>query len=185
LPATDDLVQTWVYTDVGELPFQEYFVHRQCQPKVTGFRFENVEQATPAPGVLESIHNSDLVIFCPSNPWVSIDPIIAVPGIRGAMVGKHVVAVSPIIGGLAIKGPAAKMYAELGIEPSALSVAQHYHPLLSGFVFDNIDIDQAGALTDMGVKIFITDTIMKYSADRTRLAKEVLKFGEKLLHNNC
>jgi LPPG:FO 2-phospho-L-lactate transferase len=180
LPATDDSVQTWVYTDVGELPFQEYFVHRQCQPKVTGFRFENVERAIPAPGVLEAIHNSDLILFCPSNPWVSIDPILALPGIKDELDGQPVVAVSPIIGGQAVKGPAAKMYAELGIEPTALSVARHYRSLLSGFVFDNIDRDQVDAVKETGFKSLVTDTIMKTAQDRARLAKEVLRFGNKI-----
>lgn len=180
LPATDDMVHTWVYTDIGELPFQEYFVRRSCQPKVTGFRFEGVESAAPAPGVLEAIHHADIVLFCPSNPWVSIDPILALPGIKDAVDKKPVVAVSPIVGGRAIKGPAAKMYADLGINPTALSVVKHYSPLLSGFVFDEIDKDLLEAVAETGVKTLITDTVMKSQEDRTRLAKEVLRFGKKV-----
>ena len=180
LPATDDPVQTWVYTDVGELPFQEYFVRRQCHPKVSGFRFEGVEQAIPAPGVLEAIHHADLVIICPSNPWVSIDPILTIPGIKDELRAQKIVAVSPIIGGQAVKGPAAKMYTELGIEPTAYAVAKHYGSLLDGFVLDNQDEAQADTVKSSGVQTLVTNTIMNSSQGRVRLAKEVVKFGEKI-----
>jgi LPPG:FO 2-phospho-L-lactate transferase len=116
------------------LPFQEYFVHRQCHPRVSGFRFADVKQAHPAPGVLAAMREADLVVICPSNPWVSVDPILSIPGVRPTIDGQLVVAVSPIVGGQAIKGPAAKMYAELGIEPSALAVARHYGELLEAFM---------------------------------------------------
>ena len=119
LPMTDDFTPTWVYTIEGEMPFQEYFVRRQCQPIVTGFHFQGADQASPAPGVLEAIHQADLVVFCPSNPWVSLDPILSIPGIRAAVAARPVAAVSPIIGGQTVKGPAGKMFAELGIPPSA------------------------------------------------------------------
>ena len=128
LPMTDDPVATWVDTqEAGWLPFQEYFVHQQCQPRVTRFRFQGAETAKPAPGVINAIRAADWVIFCPSNPWVSIAPILAIELIRECLVGKRAAAVSPIVGGQAIKGPAAKMYQELGIEPSALAVARQYH----------------------------------------------------------
>lgn len=180
LPMSDQAVPTWVDSDEGELPFQEYFVHRQCHPRVTGFRFEGVEQAHPAPGVLDALQRSELVIFCPSNPWVSLDPILAIPGIRPALDGRRVVAVSPIVGGQTIKGPAAKMYAELGIQPSALSVARHYHTLLAGFVLDRVDADQAEAVQGLGIQPLVTDTVMKTGLDRRRLAEEVLAFGATL-----
>ena len=139
LPMSDDPVPTIVLTDQGELAFQEYFVHRQCSPIVTGFRFEGIQQAAPAPGVLDAIDAADYVVVCPSNPWVSIDPIIHLPGVRQTLGGKVVVAVSPIIGGKALKGPAAKMYQELGITPSVIAVAEHYGDLLTGLVVDEID----------------------------------------------
>lgn len=180
VPMTDDSVPTWVNTDQGELPFQEYFVHRQCHPRVTGFRFQDVERARPAPGVLDALQEADLVVICPSNPWVSIDPILAVPGIRTALRGTPVVAVSPIIGGQAVKGPAAKMYAELGIQPSALSVAFHYSDLLSGFVLDDLDADQADAVRESGIRTWITGTLMRTLEDRARLGKEVIKFALSL-----
>jgi LPPG:FO 2-phospho-L-lactate transferase len=198
LPVTDDFTPTWVYTDSGELPFQEYFVHRQCQPRVIGFRFEGVERSHPAPGVLEALRSAELVVICPSNPWVSIDPILAIPGVRDAIVPYHltfdppgekgkgisrqaVVAVSPIIGGKTVKGPAAKMYTELGIQPSALAVARHYGSILTGFVLDNVDAAHAEAVQAFEIRTRITDTLMPNSDERRRLAKEVLDFGRTLL----
>jgi len=180
LPMSDESVPTWVHTDEGELPFQEYFVHRQCHPRVTGFRFQDVEHALPAPGVLEALQAADLVVICPSNPWVSIDPILEVPGIGQALGTCPLVAVSPIIGGQAVKGPAAKMYAELGIQPSALSVAHHYRDLLSGFVMDRLDEDQAHDVRELGIRTWVTETLMKTVADRARLGKEVVDFGLSL-----
>lgn len=181
LPVSDDPISTWVYTiNEGMLTFQEYFVHRQCQPAVRGFRFEGVEQAQPAPGVLGAIQRADLVIICPSNPWVSIDPILAVPGVRGAVASRKIVAVSPIIGGKTVKGPAAKMCAELEISPSAFEIAKHYRALLTGFVFDQVDKDQAVEIVGLGVRGFATNTLMKTDVDRVRLAHQVLEFGEGL-----
>jgi len=105
LPMSDDPVPTIVLTDEGELPFQEYFVHRRCEPRVRGFRFQGVDGAHPAPGMIAAIREADLVVICPSNPWVSIDPILALPNIRSEIGSRRVVAVSPIIGGKAVKGP--------------------------------------------------------------------------------
>ncbi len=173
LPMSDHAVRTMVLTDESELAFQEYFVAQRCEPQVSGFRFEGVETALPAPGVLEAIREAEAIILCPSNPWVSIDPILNVPGMLTAVKGKIIVAVSPIIDGKAVKGPAAKMYAELGIAPSAKAVAEHYGDLLAGFVFDTIDRELA---KDLGMKTLITDTIMTRKEDRIRLGKEVLSF---------
>ncbi len=182
LPMSDDKVPTWVYTDEGELPFQEYFVHRQCHPRVTGFRFDGVEMAHPAPGVLEALQKADIVVICPSNPWVSIGPILEIPGVRPLLEKKQepVIAVSPIIGGQAVKGPAAKMYSELGIKPSAIAVARQYGSLLDGFVLDNVDAEQAQPVREMGIETWVTITLMKTSQDRHRLATEVLEFGKEL-----
>ncbi len=152
LPMTDDITPTWVYTIDGEMPFQEYFVRRQCQPIVTGFHFQGAEDASPAPGVLEVIHNAHLVVFCPSNPWVSLDPILSIPGIRAAVGACPVVAVSPIIGGQTVKGPAGKMFAELGIPPSAAAVARHYADLLRGFVIDLVDSDLGPEIQQLGMR---------------------------------
>ncbi|MCB2178885.1 2-phospho-L-lactate transferase [bacterium] len=177
LPMSDQPVPTKVLTEDGEMAFQEYFVANRCEPKVTGFHFENILQATPAPGVLESIAAAEVVVICPSNPWVSIDPILGVPGIRAALSEKIVVAVSPIIGGKALKGPAAKMYTELEIEPSALAVLRHFGALLSGFVIDNAD----EILTKhIGIPNLITGTIMVEREQRSTLAEEVLSFAREL-----
>jgi LPPG:FO 2-phospho-L-lactate transferase len=183
LPMSDDSTPTWVSTLEGELPFQEYFVHRQCRPQVTGFHFRGIQLARPAPGVQAALAAAALVVLCPSNPWVSIDPILSVPGMRAAIAQRDppVVAVSPIIAGQAVKGPAAKMYSEMGIEPSALSVARHYGSLLRGFVIDAQDRSQEGALTSLGLRVLATDSIMKNAQDRRRLAAEVIELGLSFL----
>lgn len=184
LPMSDDPIPTIVNTEEGEMAFQEYFVHRQCHPRVRGFRFEGVQVARAAPGVLEALARADLIVFCPSNPWVSVDPILSIPGVRD-LVGKQggtrgkVFAVSPIIAGQAVKGPAAKMYAELGVEPSALAVAKHYGGLLAGFVLDRQDGMQEEAVRELGIRPFVTETLMKTPADRVRLAGDVLRFFEQ------
>jgi LPPG:FO 2-phospho-L-lactate transferase len=177
---TDQKVSTIVNTEDGELAFQEYFVHRRCQPKVSGFCFEGAGRARPAPGVLEALGSADVVVICPSNPWVSIDPILAVPGVKPALGVRFVIAVSPIIGGQTVKGPAAKMYAEMGIEPSALAVARHYHSLLNAFVLDQVDASQAAVVDQQGVPVLTTQTLMISADDRRRLAKEVLEFTLKI-----
>jgi len=176
LPMSDEAIPTRVDTDEGLLPFQEYFVLRQCQPRVKGFVFENRASAHPAPGVLAALEAAHLIVICPSNPWVSIDPILAVPGVRERLTDKPVLAVSPIIAGQAVKGPAAKMFAELGVQPSALAVAQHYQPLLRGFVLDRQDEAQSAEIRRLGLEVLVTDTLMTSLADRERLAREVLDF---------
>ncbi|MEW6401714.1 MAG: 2-phospho-L-lactate transferase [Chloroflexota bacterium] len=177
LPMTDQYVHTIVETDEGDLEFQEYFVHRRCEPRVRGFRFDGIEKAEPTFGAREAIAGADAVVICPSNPWVSIDPILRVisplPAGEGLGVRERVFAISPIIGGETVKGPAAKMYRELGIEPSAAAVANHYRGLLSGFVLDRVD---AMLAKEIEVKTLVTDTIMKSDQDRGRLAQEVLNW---------
>jgi LPPG:FO 2-phospho-L-lactate transferase len=177
-PMSDQPVRTMVNTlDFGELQFQEYFVHQNCIPKVTGFRFAGIETATPSPGVVDAIIGADAVILCPSNPWVSIDPILTIPGIRSLIMEKTTVAVSPIIGGHTVKGPAAKMFFELGIQPSAFAVAEHYKDILSGFVLDTIDAETE---KDLSIPVTVTQTIMKSRGDRGSLAQDVLNFIQKI-----
>lgn len=189
LPMTDQPVATIVDTlEFGELPFQEYFVHRRCEPTVKGFRFDGIETAQPAPGVVEAICAADAIVFCPSNPWVSIDPILKtltpIPSPasreRGAGV-RAVIAVSPIIGGQTVKGPAAKMFAELGIEPSALAVAKHYGESISGFVLDTVDAALAEEIQKLGIRPLVTQTLMKTVEDRQHLAEDVLNFIERVV----
>ena len=175
LPMSDDPVRTIVHTDEGELAFQEYFVARACEPMVRSFEFVGAESAKPAPGVVEAIRQSDSVIFCPSNPWVSLDPILSVAEISEAVRAKPTIGVSPIIGGKAIKGPAAKMYTELNVEPSAYAVAQHF-PQLDAFVIDSTDVDWIESIRELGMQPFVTQTVMDSIGARKRLAQEVLEF---------
>ena len=172
LPMSDQPVRTIVDTiEDGELAFQEYFVHRKCEPKVKGFRFSGIETALPAPGVLEAIEQADAVVICPSNPWVSIDPILSITGLRSTIATKSVIAVSPIIGGRTVKGPAAKMFIEFGIRPSPLAVASHYETTLSGFILDKVDSNLAQSIS---VPTMITNILMKSPEDQRRLAQDVL-----------
>lgn len=181
LPMTDEPVATIVDTvEYGPLPFQNYFVEHLCQPRVKGFTFQGIEQSQPAPGVLEVIREADLVVVCPSNPWVSVAPVLGVPGVRAAVERKTVIAVSPIIGGQAVKGPAAKMYAELGIQPSALAVAKHYGNLLSALIIDRIDQEFVSPIEQTGIIPHVTDTLMVSIDDRRRLANEVILLGQSI-----
>lgn len=181
LPMSDDPVATVVISEEGEIPFQIYFVYHHCHPAVKGFRFEGSDQAKAAPGVLEAISAADVVVFCPSNPWVSIDPILSIASVRTAITHKPVVAVSPIIGGKTVKGPAAKMFLELGIQPSALAVGQHYQELLKGFVIDEVDRGLAPDLQALGVKVLVTETIMHTDEQRQLLAEKILEFCEQVV----
>ncbi|HUE98188.1 MAG TPA: 2-phospho-L-lactate transferase [Anaerolineales bacterium] len=172
LPMSDQPVRTIVETEEGDLAFQEYFVHRRCEPPVRGFRFDGVERAEPAPGTREAIQSADAVIICPSNPWVSIDPILQII----TTTEKPVVAVSPIIGGQTVKGPAAKMYRELGLESSAVAVARHYGDLATGFVLDRIDEQLETRIRSLQMCTLVTNTLMNSHDDRERLAMDILKF---------
>lgn len=181
LPMSDDPVRTVVTTEAGDLPFQHYFVREGCVPKVTGFRFEGASEAQALPTIRDALARSDLrvVVICPSNPFVSVDPILAVPGIRAALRASAapVVAVSPIVAGKAIKGPAAKMMAELGVPPTAADVARHYGDLIDGFVRDARDADEP---FDVPVPVLSVPTVMRTLADRRRLADVVLQFADRL-----
>lgn len=184
-PMSDEPVRTIVHTVSGEaFGFQEYFVHQASQPIVRSFEFKGIDQAKPVPAALEAIKNCDLVIFAPSNPWVSIDPILAVSGYRSAIAQKPVVAVSPLIGGKALKGPAAKMYEELGVYPSASAVANHYRDLLSGFILDHADENDLDKIERWRIISLVTDIIMKDQQDRVRLARETLEFCRSILNRS-
>lgn len=176
LPMSDSPVRTQVDTlEYGELPFQEYFVKYGCAPRVRGFRFAGVEQAQPIPEAVEALRRAQVLVLCPSNPWVSIDPILA---LYASFIPKDrpVVAISPIIGGTAVKGPAAKMFAELGISPSALAVAEHYRGLVTHFVLDEVDAALVPSIQALGMRTLVTQTLMRTEADRCRLAERVLNF---------
>jgi LPPG:FO 2-phospho-L-lactate transferase len=179
LPMSDDPVRTRVLTDAGWLDFQEYFVHQQCQPRVQDFMFVGSDTAQPQPQVLATLERTDLraIIICPSNPFVSIEPILAVSGIRSAIKRAQapVVAVTPIIGGKAIKGPAAKMLTELGLDASGTAVARRYVGIIDGFVLDAVD---APAEPVPGIDFFTAATLMSTVDDRLLLAREVLRIAD-------
>jgi LPPG:FO 2-phospho-L-lactate transferase len=176
LPMSDEPAPTIVQTDEGDLSFQDYFVRRGCRPKVSGFRLR--DGLPPAPRLLKVLAEADAVVICPSNPWVSIDPILAVAGVRQALTEKFVAAVTPIIAGRTVKGPAAKMYAEMGIAPSAASVAHHYQSFLNAFVIDQIDSGLKNEIVVKGPSVAVTNTLMKTSNNRKRLAEFILNFIE-------
>jgi LPPG:FO 2-phospho-L-lactate transferase len=180
-PMCDEPDRTMVRTDDGVLPFQRYFVERRCAPKISGFDFRGATEARPAPALREALGSQqlDAVVICPSNPFISIDPILAVPGMRAAIAACRapVVALSPIIGGRAVKGPTAKMMAELGLPTSATAVAEHYGDLLDGFVLDHADADQA---PEVDLPCLATQTLMLSEDDKRTLASEVLAFARGL-----
>jgi LPPG:FO 2-phospho-L-lactate transferase len=181
VPMTSDRVRTVVETDEGTLGFQHYFVRRRCEPCVLNVRYEGAEHARPPPAVVAALDSGEfeLVVICPSNPYLSIDPILAIPGWRAALraCGTPVIAVSPIIGGRAVKGPTAKIMRELAIEVSPLSVARHYADILDGFVLDRIDGPLASQLE---IPVRIAQTIMQTLPDKEQLALEVLDFARSL-----
>ena len=177
LPMSDDPVRTRVsVVDEGEIGFQEYFVGRQHSVAVDAVRFEGADRARPAPGVLDAIGAADRVIVCPSNPIVSIGPLLAVPGVRDAVVARreNSIAVSPIIAGAALKGPADRMLVELGHEASVVGVARLYAPLAARLVIDDADAELAGAVEAEGMRAVVAPTIMRGPAEAAALAKVVL-----------
>lgn len=180
LPMSDDPVATMVLTDRGEMPFQEYFVLHGWQPVMRGLSFWGVEKARPTAQFLDALRAADLVVIGPSNPFVSIDPILALPGLRELLlsISAPKVAVSPIVGGQALKGPAAKMMRELGLEVTPASVAAHYGPLLNGFVADLLDRREDPAYYQRAqLPVMYMDTVMSAVRDMERVAGEVLAWA--------
>jgi LPPG:FO 2-phospho-L-lactate transferase len=176
IPMTNDRVETMVLTEGGLISFQEYFVKRGFQDEVKGIIYKGIEKAKPADGVIESIMNADGVIICPSNPIVSIGTIISVDGVREALreTKAKTIGISPIIGGVAVKGPADKMLKEIGLEPSAYTIAELYRDFLDIFVIDKADINLKDKIEEIGVRVYVTNTLMKSVEDRVRIAREVL-----------
>lgn len=186
VPMSDDRVRTVVHSDAGDLDFQHYFVREGCRPAVDGFHFAGIEKARATREFEAAITSDELscVIVCPSNPFVSVDPILGLPGVESALVSGSapIVAVSPIVGGEAIKGPAAKMMRELDLPVSSIEVARHYRrrDLLDGFVLDSVDGDLTSEIEDLGLAVLVTDTVMNSIEDRVRLAEETLAFARSL-----
>jgi LPPG:FO 2-phospho-L-lactate transferase len=185
LPMADEPVRTQVLTDEGWLDFQEYFVHRRQLPTVLDVRFRGIDAARPTPEVVAALGEARAVVIAPSNPIVSIGPILSVPGMREAVAatrdrGVPVVAVSGIVGGRALRGPADRMLASLGHEATALGVARIYASLIDGFVLDALDTDLAPVVEALGPRVLVTDTLMTDDATRARLAVETLAFAASL-----
>ncbi len=176
-PMSNDPVRTIVHTDQGPLAFQHYFVRERCAPAVTGFEFDGLDSACLNPVIEAWLDTCDGVILCPSNPYVSVDPLLGLPGMRAALGRLPVIAVSPIVGGIAIKGPAAKMMQELDVPASAPAVARHYASFLDGFVLDATDADDAGQIE---VPTLVTQTIMDSLERRVQLACECVDFLQRL-----
>lgn len=181
-PMSDDPVRTVVLTPEGPLTFQDYFVRRGCRPRVEGFRFQGVEAARPSPGFQAILDDPDLdvVILCPSNPFISLDPILALPGVRRALEASpaRVVAVSPLVGGKALKGPTAKMFMELGLPSSPLAVARHYlapGPLLDAFLIDPADACEKPGIEALGLVCPVVPAVMETLEDKVSLARQALR----------
>ena len=176
LPATDDRLRTWIATDDGELPFQEWLVRRRAADAVAGVRFEGIEDATPAPDVLETIAEADRIVLAPSNPFVSLDPILGVAGIRDAVIARRddVIAVSPVIGGKAVKGPLVGMLDSMGHRPDAIGVARYLQSLAGAYVLDTEDAGLAADLDALAMRAVVVPTLMKDPAVRTGLAAAVM-----------
>ena len=182
VPACDANVRTVVRTPNGRMPFQHYFVRDRCEPAVTGFDFDGVEAARPCAAVLEALAERSLrcVVVCPSNPFISIDPILAVPGMRDAIraAAVPVVGVSPIVGGRAVKGPTAKMMCELGMDVTNRTIERHYGDLVDAWIIDSADAQDAAGFER---PVRVVPTLMRTETDKDALARAVLEFAEGLL----
>ncbi len=187
LPMSDQPVRTMIETGAGRLNFQEYLVKLRAEPTIRKIDFDGVEAAHAAPGVLDAIAEAQGIVICPSNPLISIGPILAVPGIRDALKKrrKDVVAICPIVGGKSLKGPSDKMLAELGLKSSASSVARLYRDFCGTFILDSADAEQRSAIESLGMEVVIAPTVMRDMEDKEKLAREVLhRFAHPMLEVN-
>lgn len=177
VPMSDDRIRTRICTPAGELEFQTYFVKRRARDKVLNVRFEGASEATPARGVIEAIAAAEAIVLCPSNPFISIGPILAVRGIREALQRRkdRVLAISPIVGGRALKGPAAHMMKSMRLRPAAVEVARLYADFVGIFVLDEVDRKQAALIEKIGMRPVVTDTVMSGLRKRKSLAQVVVR----------
>jgi LPPG:FO 2-phospho-L-lactate transferase len=179
LPASNDPVRTKLLTDDGLLDFQAWFVGQRCKPRVRGVRYVGAESAAAAPGVIEAIHRADAILFAPSNPLLSIEPIMAITPIRDAIRHSSAarIGVSPLINGKAVKGPLAQMLDDIRLPGGASGVAARYKGLLDAFVVDESDCDDRKKIEESGLKTLSADILMRNPSDATRLAREVLNYA--------
>jgi LPPG:FO 2-phospho-L-lactate transferase len=182
LPMSNDPVPTMIDTSEGSLHFQEYLVQRRAEPALRGISFDGIERARPAPGVLEALEQASGIVICPSNPLISIGPILAVPGVRDALRKRraHVVAVCPLVGGKSLKGPSDRMLAQLSHDVSALGVARMYQDICATFVIDPADDSQRPAIENLGIHAVAFPTVMLTVEDKERVARKVLQLAENL-----
>ncbi|MCU7930739.1 MAG: 2-phospho-L-lactate transferase [Candidatus Thiodiazotropha sp. (ex Codakia rugifera)] len=183
IPMSDDPVRTEVLVDEGVMPFQHYFVKQRCQPRISGIRYAGAEQAAAATGFVDTLNDAALagVIICPSNPFLSIDPILALPGISELLrnMTVPVIAVSPIVGGEAIKGPTAKIMQELDMPVTQQAIVDHYNGLISGLIIDRVDKETVSTLKK-SVAVHVSETVMKTTEQKISLANQCLTFIDKL-----
>src|SRR2546427_8118552 len=182
LPMTDNMVATKIKTPRGVLEFQEYFVKRKFQDRVEDVTYEGAAHATPGPGVIPAIEKTDLIILCPSNPILSIGPILAIPEIRNSIAKTRakIVGISPIVGGKAVKGPLDQMMESLRLEVSPFGVAQLYRGLMRGYVIDDVDRAIIPKITSLGMRVIATNTVMDSDEAKSKLAENTLKFAETI-----
>ena len=180
VPATDDSLKTLVKTPKGILSFQHYFVRDQCRPKILGLKYEGLENAQPCPALEEALESSllETVVVCPSNPFLSIDPILAVKGVREKLKSSNarVIAVSPIVGGDAVKGPTANNLRDLGFSVSAFTIAKYYSDFIDGFMLDKGDENEISRIESLGIQVGLADTVMTNLQSKIKLAEDVLRF---------
>jgi LPPG:FO 2-phospho-L-lactate transferase len=176
LPMSNDPIPTMIDSNEGELHFQEYLVKRRAEPVVKGIRFVGAESASPAPGVLEALREADRILICPSNPLISIGPILAVPQVRDELRAQKqkVIAVCPIVAGKSLKGPSDKMLSQLGHSPTALGVAKLYDDFTATFIIDPADKSQAPAIAALGMKVAVLPTVMETRAQKRKLAHTLI-----------
>jgi LPPG:FO 2-phospho-L-lactate transferase len=181
IPMSDDAVRTVIQTPDGDRPFQDYFVRLACAVPVTGVRYDGAATAKVNPD-LDRLAGVSAIVICPSNPYLSVDPILAVPGMRAWMKAQSVpiVAVSPIVGGAAIKGPAAKIMQELGVAATATTVARHYGDLLDGIVIDTVDAGLRKEIEASGIAVCVAPAVMRSTDDRVALARTCLAFARDI-----
>ena len=182
VPATDDPLKTLVKTPKGILSFQHYFVRDQCRLKILGLKYEGSENALPCPALEEALESSllETVVVCPSNPFLSIDPILAVKGVREKLKSSkaRVIAVSPIVGGDAVKGPTANNLRDLGFSVSAYTIAKYYSDFIDGFMLDKGDENEISRIESLGMQVGLADTVMTDLQSKIKLAEDVLRFSE-------
>ena len=188
LPMSDEPVHTIIHSDAGDLPFQDYFVRRQAEPVVREISYGNCSTAAPTEGALSALRSDALagIIISPSNPWLSIAPILSLTELQSTILNAAapVVAVSPIIGGRAVKGPTAKIMSELGIPVDATGIAAYYRDIIDGLVIDTQDAAHKAEIEKMGVKVTIANTLMNDLADKVRLAEGVIRFCDQIATAN-